>query len=114
MAHSYQVRDRGWPIAQEADFKSNSLETKSGFCCSCAVPRYYFHLVERECIPDPEGKILPGIEEARQEALEHARSIVCENIKHGWLNLDHRIDVADDQGRMVLTLTFRQAFEITG
>lgn len=90
------------------------METSERFRCSCAVPRYYFHLFESELIPDPEGKILTGIEAAREEALEHARAMVCENIKHGWLNLDHRIEVADDQGHTVLTLTFRDAFIVTG
>jgi len=78
------------------------------------MPRYYFHLRDGEHTEDEEGLDLPDIEAARNVALEAARDIVCADIKHGWLNLDYRIVVADEDGATVLTMTFREAFEIRG
>ena len=76
------------------------------------VPRYFFNLHADPDTPDEEGRELAGPEAARECALEAARELVCADIKHGWLNLDHSIDVTDDQGAIVLTVTFREAFEV--
>lgn len=76
------------------------------------MPRFHFHLVEQERLPDEEGKELPSLAAAREEALENARAMVCHNIHQGWLNLDHRIEVTDEEGRLLFSLTFRDAFTI--
>ena len=51
---------------------------------------------------------------AREQALESARELVCEAVHKGYLNLDHRIEIEDDQGERLLVLTFRDAFTVTG
>jgi hypothetical protein len=79
-----------------------------------AVPRYYFHLYNDMVVKDEEGAELPDPTAARDHAVDGARAMVCESVKQGHLNLDHRIEVEDEQGAHVLTVTFREAFTIEG
>lgn len=78
------------------------------------MPRYYFHVFDHETTIDEEGSELADIEAARDYALEAARDLVCESVKGGHLNLDHRIEITDDKNAPLLTLTFREAFTIQG
>lgn len=78
------------------------------------MPRFYFHLYNDIVSRDEEGTELADLEEARQFAFENARDLVCESIHNGHLNLDHRIDVADERGERVLSISFRDAFTIEG
>jgi hypothetical protein len=61
---------------------------------------------------DEEGKELPNVAAARLNALVGARSLISEQVKHGYLVRSHWIDVVDEQGEAVLTVTFRDAVEI--
>jgi uncharacterized protein YxjI len=76
------------------------------------MPRYFFNLRGDEDVPDGEGTELADPIAAREFAFENAREIVCADIKRGWLHLDHAIDVVDDQGRELFTITFRDAFDV--
>jgi len=78
------------------------------------MPRYFFHLFNDVVSLDDEGLELPGLPDAKEKALEEARILVCESVKKGHLNLDHRIELSDETGQKVLTLTFRDAFTIDG
>lgn len=78
------------------------------------MPRYFFHIRNSEHVDDAEGRELPDLEAAREHALEGARDLVCEDIRKGWLNLDHYVEVADEAGVVLLRLTFRDAFRIQG
>jgi hypothetical protein len=79
-----------------------------------AMPRFYFHVYNHIVAMDEEGLDLPDVEAAREQALESARELVCEDIHKGQLNLDHRIEVEDAAGKKVLTITYRDAFTVTG
>jgi hypothetical protein len=61
---------------------------------------------------DEEGLDLPDLEAAREMALDSARELVCESVHQGHLNLDHRLEVVDDDGETLIVLTFREAFTI--
>ena len=76
------------------------------------MARYFFHIFNDEIVVDEEGIELPTVEAVREHALEGARSLVCESVKKGHLNLDHRIEVTDAKNVSVLTLTFREAFTL--
>jgi hypothetical protein len=76
--------------------------------------RYYSHVFNDEITIDEEGAELPEIEAARARAIEAARALVCESVQKGHLNLDHRIEVADENDARVMTVTFREAFTIRG
>ena len=54
------------------------------------------------------------IEAARARAIKAARALVCESVNKGHLNLDHRIEVADENDARVMTVTFREAFTMQG
>jgi hypothetical protein len=78
------------------------------------VPRYFFNVFNDEITLDEEGAELSDLDEAREFALRSARSLVCDSVKNGHLNLDHRIEIEDDSGARRMTLTFREAFTIEG
>jgi hypothetical protein len=76
------------------------------------MQRFFFHIYNDQVTLDEEGRELPGLDAARELALESAREMVCESVHEGHLNLDHRIEVADEQGDVLLVLTYRDAFTI--
>jgi hypothetical protein len=78
------------------------------------MPRFYFHVFNDVTATDEEGIELPDAGAAREQALESARELVCESIHKGELNLDHRIEVTDEAGGKVLTISYRDAFTLTG
>lgn len=79
-----------------------------------AVPRFHFHLHEYcDCL-DEEGQEMPDLDTAREKAKESAREFACEGLKRGHLNLDHWIEIADGEGNVLETVTFRDAFTVTG
>ena len=78
------------------------------------MPRYFFHIYNHDVTMDEEGRDLPALEAARDLALESARELVCDSVHEGHLNLDHRIEVADERGDILIVLTFREAFTIRG
>lgn len=55
---------------------------------------------------DHEGMELPNIEAARLCALQGARELIAEQVKHGYIVITHWIDVVDEAGNTVLTLSF--------
>jgi hypothetical protein len=63
---------------------------------------------------DEDGAIFPDLALARDYAVNAARDLVCEDVHKGHLNLDHRIDIADETGAVVMTVAFRDAFMVTG
>jgi hypothetical protein len=77
------------------------------------VPRYFFHLHNDIDSQDEDGRELPNLDAAHQLAREHARFTFAETIKEeGRANLDHRIDIEDEQGRVVATVRFRDVVKI--
>lgn len=77
------------------------------------MPRFYFHIFNDEDTVDDEGLELPDSAAAREAALEEARVLVCESIRRGHLNLEHRIEVEDERGNRTV-MSFRDAFTIEG
>ena len=78
------------------------------------MPRYYFHLHNDVDALDEDGSEHRDAKAAMAYAVGAARELICEDVKKGRLNLNHRIEVTDDRGEQVFTLTFRQAFELIG
>ena len=77
------------------------------------MPLFYFHLHDRfAAVPDPDPRELPDLEVVRAQALKGARSIICEDVCEGRVDLTGRIDVLDDAGNMVLSLPFSEAVEL--
>ena len=74
-----------------------------------------FHLDIRTpegLIPDEEGIDLPGLAEARAEAVRRARSIMGGDVLAGSLRLDQSIEIRDRSGMLVEVVRFQDALRI--
>jgi hypothetical protein len=71
------------------------------------VPRYFFHLYDELVVLDQEGKDLPSLQAAHETALDNAREMACAEVLDGHLNLTHRIEIADESGKVLGTVHFR-------
>jgi hypothetical protein len=78
------------------------------------MPRYFFHVHNDLNAVDEEGVELRDMAAVREYALKNARSLICESVGQGHVNLGHFILVQDDDGEEVLKLTFGEAFTIEG
>ncbi len=76
------------------------------------VPRYFFHVYDDVIANDEEGAELPNIAAARLNALQGARSLIADQVRRGYFVRSHWIDVVDEQGEKVLTVTFGDAVDI--
>lgn len=78
------------------------------------MPRYYFHLFNDETILDEEGTEVPNEAVALQSTARMARDMAAESVRDGRLALDHRIEVADEAGKRVGVVHFRDVVQIHG
>ncbi|MFL6760722.1 DUF6894 family protein [Sphingomonas sp.] len=71
------------------------------------MPRFYFHLINDIDVPDLEGVELPDIHAARAQAIEQARGMIGEMTKtEGRIVLHHRVDIEDEDGRVLDSVIF--------
>jgi hypothetical protein len=76
--------------------------------------RYYFHLRNDLDVPDDEGKELADLQAARAHAIVMARFEVAEAAKlDGRILLSHRIDIEDEQGRVLSSVSFEEAVSVS-
>jgi len=70
---------------------------------STHVPRYFFHITDGQAFRDNVGTELPGLVEARREA----RATFGDLLKNrfDWETDTWQIDIANEQGRILATLT---------
>lgn len=76
------------------------------------MPRFYFHLYNDIIATDEEGRELPDAEAARAEAIAEAREMMTEAVLKGEVILSHRIVIADESGKVVSTVTYRDAVAV--
>lgn len=76
------------------------------------MPRFFFHVYDDLVAHDDEGIVLPNAQAAKLQALMGARELMQEQLKHGYISLDHWIDVINEQGAIILHLPFGEAVEI--
>jgi hypothetical protein len=75
--------------------------------------RFYLHLFNRlGSALDEEGVEVADLEAAEARAVDGIRSILADEAKVGRLDLDGRIEIADESGAIVRTVPFEDAFEI--
>jgi hypothetical protein len=78
------------------------------------MSRFYFHLRNgADVLLDPEGADLTGIEAIVTRALKEARAILSHEILEGRMGLHQRIDVEDERGMILHSISFGDAVEIT-
>jgi hypothetical protein len=64
-------------------------------------------------VPDLEGIELPDLASARASAIEQARGMIGETAKtDARIVLSHHIDIEDEKGRVLDTVTFRDIIRI--
>lgn len=78
------------------------------------MARYFFHVFNDEITLDEEGAELADLDAARAYAVESARALAADSVRHGHLNLDHRIEIVDAADARRMTVTFREAFTLQG
>lgn len=76
------------------------------------MPRYFFDVYDDVVAPDDEGQELPNLDAARLKALEGARELIIEQVRHGYMARSHWIDVRDEHGEHVLTVRFGDAVDV--
>ena len=66
-------------------------------------------------VPDEEGKELPDLAAAQDCARLDARMLMGQMLKdEGHINLTHRIDIEDEQGRVLDSVWFRDVVQVDG
>jgi hypothetical protein len=73
------------------------------------MPRYFFNVRDRYGFtPDAEGVELANAVAARKHALAGARSLICDDVTAGILDLGGCITVLDENGNVVVEILFNQ------
>lgn len=76
------------------------------------MPRYLFHVFNDDRTVDCEGKLLPDLASARENAKEAARSIMADELRTiGRINLSHWVEIEDENGDMTV-VTFGEAVTV--
>lgn len=76
------------------------------------MPRYFMHLRDSfEEILDPEG-VEMSFDAIPDAALTSARDCMAADVKSGRLDLRYRIDVHNENGERVHSLSFAEAVEV--
>lgn len=70
------------------------------------MPRYFFNLPHHFSGPDTEGSELADIHAARAAALRLCGEMIREIDENFWETPRWRLDVADQDNRILFTLTF--------
>ena len=78
------------------------------------MQRFFFHIYDDVASLDEEGEVLPDFAAARKEAIRGARSIAAEQVLKGRLNRSHWVDIADETGDVLGTVTFGDAIAVEG
>jgi hypothetical protein len=77
------------------------------------MARYFFHVHNGiGLIDDEDGRELPDLGRAREEAIKGIRSIVSDEVLQGRIDLSGRIAIADETGAPLCTVKFEEAFEV--
>jgi hypothetical protein len=76
------------------------------------MPRYFMHLVDSAgTLRDPDG-IEVAFETIAEKALASARDCIAGDVRDGRIDLRYRIDVHDENDRIVHSLRFADAVEV--
>lgn len=79
-----------------------------------AVPKFFFHLYDDMTVLDEEGADLASLGAARERAIANAKEMACAEVLEGHLNLKHRIEIADESGKILACVRFKEVVEVAG
>lgn len=82
---------------------------------SRAMPRFHMHLKNAHFDhPDEEGVQLADIADARSNAIVGIRDVLSHEVREGKMDLRGKVDIKDDEGKVLLTVAFSVAINIIG
>jgi hypothetical protein len=70
------------------------------------MPRFFFHVIDGQDLPDGIGTELPDMAAVRREALNTSGQMLRDGGDEFWSGEDWRMHVVDETGQEVLTLRF--------
>jgi hypothetical protein len=75
------------------------------------MPQYFFHVLNDIESRDDDGQFFTNLDEAVTEARETAADLIRDEIRAGrQIHPDHRIEIEDEQSRVVHVLRFGDLF----
>ena len=88
-------------------------EPSRGPILSNTMPHYRFHVINDIDAPDDEGQDLDSLAAAHLKAIDYARDLASSAVRQGRLDLKHRIDIEDQAGEVLATVTLADAIDIS-
>ena len=74
------------------------------------MPRYFFDLRDDIDVDDEEGCVLPDVDSALGHARIEAQEMICACVAEGrHVDLEHRIEVRDENGEVATVVQFAEA-----
>lgn len=77
------------------------------------MPIFRFNVINDIDAPDEEGIYLDNLAVANLKAIDFARDLASASVRQGRLDLTHRIEVANEAGEVLLTVTFGDAIAVS-
>lgn len=75
------------------------------------MPRFHFHMRDGDrIIEDPDGANLPSLDAARAKATAAIREAASRPLRLGQDLTGRRFEIADESGRVLATVAFRDVF----
>lgn len=69
------------------------------------MARYFFHLDDQgQADADHQGRDLPDLAAAISTATQEIRDFLADQVRHGYLDLNLRVNITDDSGQTVATV----------
>jgi len=76
------------------------------------MPRYFFNLYNDVTALDEEGVELPDLAAAEAHGICETRTMAAVSVKEGHIDFNHRIDIADEHGAVLRTISFADAIAV--
>ena len=78
-----------------------------------AMARFFFHLHDHDEVDGShEARELPDVNTAIAVATEELRDFLADQVRHGYLDADLRIEIRDERGLSVATVKFGNAVKL--
>jgi hypothetical protein len=75
------------------------------------MSRFFLNVINRVgSARDEEGVALESLAAAVERAREGIRSILSDEAKAGWIDLDGRVEIVDESGTILAVVPFPEAF----
>lgn len=79
------------------------------------MARYFLHIHNSHGdAEDDEGLHANSLAEAREQAISNIRSLLASEAKNGSMNFRGRVDISDENGKLLLSVPFSDAVSIKG